>query len=129
MWQWKSQTRGERRGVSWVCSRGGDNQSGRYGGGRLIRIVGPEAQDNVAHWPDHDGVPSHGHGREGLVADVVAGVFFGADDGLEGVAVEMEGMSASVVVVEYYFNYLIMFQDVRIRVDPVDGSIVGEFTG
>ena len=38
-------------------------------------------------------------------------------------------MSARVVVVEHYFYYLIMFQDVRISVDPVDGSIVGEFTG
>ena len=38
-------------------------------------------------------------------------------------------MSARVVVVEHYFYYLIMFQDVRICVDPVDGSIVGEFTG
>ena len=38
-------------------------------------------------------------------------------------------MAARVVVVQHYFYYLIMFQDVRIGVDTVDGSIVGEFTG
>ena len=41
----------------------------------------------------------------------------------------MKGMSARVVVVQHNFYYLIMFQDVRIGVDTVDGSIVGEFTG
>lgn len=38
-------------------------------------------------------------------------------------------MSARVVVVQHDFYDLIMFQDVRISIDTVDGSIVGEVTG
>ena len=40
----------------------------------------------------------------------------------------MEGMSASVVVVEHNLYNLIVFQDMRIGVDAVDGVIVREFT-
>lgn len=41
----------------------------------------------------------------------------------------MEGMSAGVEVVEYNLYHVIVFQDVRIRVDAVNGGVVGEFTG
>lgn len=41
----------------------------------------------------------------------------------------MEGMSAGVEVVKYNLYNVIVFQDVRIRVDAVDGGVVGEFTG
>ena len=99
------------------------------GGGELIRIVGSEAQADVAHGPDHDGVPSHRNCREALVPNIKTGLFFGADDGLKCVAVKMEGMSTRVVVVQYDLNYLIVFEDVRISIDTVDCGIVGEFTG
>ena len=42
-------------------------------------------------------------------------------------AVEMEGVSARVVVVEYYLYNVIVFENVRISVDAVDGDVVGEF--
>lgn len=44
-------------------------------------------------------------------------------------AVKMEGMSSRVVVVKDYLYDCIVFQDVRVAVDAVDGSVVGEFTG
>ena len=40
-------------------------------------------------------------------------------------AVEMEGMSASVVVVEYYLYHIVVFEDVRIRIHAVDCGVVG----
>ncbi len=77
-------------------------EGGKDGEGRLIRVVGSEAQDNVPHWPHHEGVPPHGHRGKSFVPHVLAGTFVGACGGLESVAVEMEGMFACVVVVEYY---------------------------
>ena len=44
-------------------------------------------------------------------------------------AVEMEGMSARVEVVEYDFYDVVVFKDVRVRVDAVDGGVVGKCTG
>ena len=57
-------------------------------------IIGAEAHHDVAARWDHEGVAPHGHCRESFVADVVACVFGGADDGLEGVPVEMERVFA-----------------------------------
>lgn len=42
-------------------------------------------------------------------------------------AVEMEGVSARVVVVEYYLYNIIVFENVRIGIDAVDGVVFGEF--
>lgn len=53
------------------------------------RIIGAEAQDDVAVWIDEDGVAAHGGGGEGgvVVWIVEACFFFAAVDELEGVAV------------------------------------------
>ncbi len=64
--------------------------------GRLIWVVGSEAQDDVAQWPDHEGVASHRHRGECFIGDVHACTFVRANGGLKGVAVEVEGMSARV---------------------------------
>ena len=42
-------------------------------------------------------------------------------------AVEMERVPARVVVVEYYFYNVIVFENVRIGIDAVDGGVFGEF--
>ena len=77
--------------------------------GRLIRVIGSKAQDDVPHWPHHKGVPPHGYCRNSLVSDVLAGIFVGACSGLESVAVEMERMFACVIVVEYYlYNVVVL---------------------
>ena len=83
---------------------------GKVGGrGELIRIIGSEAQDNVSQWAYHEGIPSHRHGWECLVGYVFARLFFGANDGLEVVAVQMEGMSTGVEVVEYDLYNVVVF--------------------
>ena len=93
--------------------------------GRLIRVVGAEAEDDVAHWSHHEGVPPHGHLRHGLVSDIVTAVVVGAGDGLELVAVQVEWVAACVVVIEDDFDNVVFLKDVRIGVDGVDGSVIG----
>ena len=51
------------------------------------RVVGAEAEDGVAVWSHHDGISLHRDPGKGFVADVDAGAFVGAYDGLEGVPV------------------------------------------
>ena len=53
-----------------------DGYSGGNGEGRLIWVIGSEAQDDISHRPHHNRVPSHGHGWERLVANIFAGIFF-----------------------------------------------------
>ncbi len=96
--------------------------------GRLIWVVGSEAQDDVAHWPHHEGVASHRNRGECFIGDVLACIFVRANGGLKRVAVEVKRMSARVIVVENDLNNGIVFEDVGIRVDAVDGGVVGEFT-
>ena len=47
---------------------------GKGGQVRLIRIIGSEAQDNIPHWPYHEGIPSHGHHRERLIGNIHPGI-------------------------------------------------------
>ena len=89
------------------------------------RVIGAEAQDDIAAWADHEGIALHGYSREGFVADVVSCVFGGADDGLEGVPVEMEGVFAGVGVVEDDVDDLVLGEDEGVGVDAVDGGVGG----
>lgn len=91
--------------------------------GGLIWIVGAEAEDEVSVWADEDGVAPHGDFGEGFVIDEVAGVLGGADDCLEGVAVEVEGMTAGVIVVEDDFDDLVFLENESVGVDAVDGGV------
>ena len=91
------------------------------------RVVGAETEDDVAVGSDHEGVSTHGDFGEGLIVDVVARELLGADDGLEGVAVEMEGVLAWIVVVEDDFDNVVLFENVRVDVDAIDGGIAGCF--
>lgn len=76
--------------------------------GKLIRIIGSKAQDEISHWSHHEGIPPHRHRGECLVANVLACIFVRACNGLESVAVEMEGMFACVIVVEDDFYDVVM---------------------
>ena len=60
---------------------------------------------------------------------VIACFFLRADGGLKGVAVKMEGMAAGVLVVDDNFNHVVVFQDVRVGVNAVDGGVVGVMAG
>ena len=68
-------------------------------GVELIWIIGLEAEDDVTLRMDHEGIAAHGNGGEGSVIGVSACVLVGADDGLEVVAMEMEGVLAWIVTV------------------------------
>lgn len=115
-------------GGGWFCGRkvwyGGQKARGRH-----IRVIGSEAQDDVSHRPHHESVPSHWHCGESFVSHVLASIFSGANSGLECVAVEMEGMSARVVVVEYDLYNVVVLQDVGVRIDAIDGGVVGKVAG
>lgn len=88
-------------------------------------VVGAEADDEVAVRSDHECVASHGNGGEGLIANVVPGFLFGASDGLEVVAVKMEGVLARIVVVKNDFDDLVLLEDEGVGVRGVDGGIEG----
>jgi hypothetical protein len=66
-------------------------------------VVGCEAQDDVPGGTQDECVAAHGDGGVGSFGGVGgvegAGVFGGAGDGLEVVAVEMEGMFAGIWVI------------------------------
>ena len=73
-------------------------------------VVCSEPQDHVAVWSDHEGVAAHWYLREGLVVDISTSLFGRADDCLESVAVEMEGMFTRVVIVEDNLDDLVLFE-------------------
>ena len=93
------------------------------------RVIGAETDDEVAVGADHEGVAAHGDGGECLVADVVSRFFLGADDGLEVVAVEVEGVFAWVVVVEDDLDDLVLLEDEGVGVGGVDGGVEGGGAG
>lgn len=91
-------------------------------------VIGSEAQYDVPVRAHHDGIPTHRELREGFVVDVDARFFGAADDGLEGVAVEVEGMFAGVHVVQHNFHDLVLFEDEGDGVLAVDGGVGGHVT-
>lgn len=91
-------------------------------------VVGAEAQHQVPVGPHDDGVAAHGHARKRLVrvgALVVVGarLLGRAVDGLEVVAVEVEGVAARVEVVEDNLHHLVLFQYKGVREVAVDGRV------
>lgn len=97
------------------------------------RVIGLEAQDDIAVGVEDEGISSHGDGGEGGGGNVGvlkgASFFFGAVEGLEVVPVEMEGMTAWVDVVDDDFDDLVFFQDEAVRVGAVNGWVGGEGAG
>lgn len=89
----------------------------------LIWVVGAEAEDEVSVRSDEDGVSLHRDFGEDFMVAVVAGVVGRAHDCLEGVAVEVKGMSTAVLVVEDDFDHFVSLQDEGIRVDAVNGGV------
>lgn len=89
------------------------------------RVVRLEADDKVAVALDDEGVAADRVAGETDVAVVGerAGVFLGAVDDLELVAVEMEGVLAVVFVVEDDFNDFVVLEDVGDGVCAVDAGV------
>lgn len=98
------------------------------------RVIRSEAHDNVAIGPHQQDISSHrllgqdhrsiGHG----LGIKVARFLFTTKNRLEGMAVEMEGMFARILVVEDYFDNVIVLENVRVGVDTVYAGVCGEFT-
>ena len=72
-------------------------------------IVRPEANHKIAVRLDPQGVSSHGRLRHAnaVVIDVRAGLFLGAVDDLEVVAVQMERVLARISVVQHELDDLV----------------------
>lgn len=99
----------------------------------LTWVVGLEAHDNVAVGVDDEGITAHGSIRELLIRDLGVrpdtGLFFRAEDSLEGMSVEMEGVAARVEVVDDKLDDLVLLEDNRVGVAAVDGGVGGIFAG
>ena len=94
------------------------------------RVVAAEAQHDVAVGAHPEGIAAHGYRREGGVGRiVVAAVLLAASDGLEVVAMEVEGMFAWVVVVQDDLNDLVVGEYKGICVDAIDGWVGGVIAG
>jgi hypothetical protein len=93
----------------------------------LIWVVGAESNHEVPAGVHHERVSTHGYrGEVGVVVGLVVTCVIGAaQDGLEDVAVEVKGMAAGIVVVDDYFDNLVLLEDEWVRVFAVDGGIVG----
>ena len=78
---------------------------------------------------DHEGVAAYWYCWECFIPNVFPGLFIAASYGLEGVAVEMEGMFSWVVAVEDDVDYLALFKDERVGVFGVDAGIGGGKAG
>lgn len=90
------------------------------------RVVGSEAQDNVAVGPDKEGVAAHWNLRDGLIVGKVASRFGGPYNSLEGVAVKVEGVFAGIIVVQDDFDSLSLLENKGIGVVAIDHGIGGE---
>ena len=96
--------------------------------GRLIRIVGAEAQDDIAIWLHHEGVPAHWHGWKSFVTNIIIGGLLRPDYGLECVAVQMEGVFARVHVVEDYLNDLVFLENEGVGIFTIDARVASRHT-
>ena len=102
-----------------------DMTGGKEGkAGRLIWVIGLEAQDNVALGLDNKDVSAHGDRWQSLVSDISAGIFRGAGHGLEVVAMEVEGMFARVVAIDNDFDHLILLKDEGVGRTAIDVRVV-----
>ena len=103
---------------------------GRFGWGeRLIRVIGTEAQYDVSVRSYGEGIPPHWHSGECFIAYIIPAVVVRAGYGLEGVAVQVEGVTAGVVVVDDDVDDLVAFEDEGVGIGGVDGGIGGILTG
>lgn len=75
---------------------------------------------------DQHGVPPHRHSRNG--GGDVGGVertslLFGADDGLEVVAVKVEGVLPGVIIIQDDLDHVVLLEHQGVAVGAVDGRI------
>lgn len=84
------------------------------------RVIRLEPQHHITVRIHHKRVPAHRYGGESFVHDIVSGVGLRAHDGLEVVAVEMEGVFTRVFIVDDYFDGLAFLEDEGVGVGAVD---------
>lgn len=89
------------------------------------RVVGPEAEDEVAGGGEHYCVSPHGHGGESDVGGTVPGtcLLIAPVHELEDATVEMEGVFAVVSVVEDDLDDFAVLEDERVGVGSVYGWV------
>lgn len=116
-----------------IRNKKGEPTLGGCMGEAHTRVISLEAHDNVAIGPDDEGISSHGHARVVALRETLVlkstSFLFRAVNGLEGVAVKMEGVAARVEVVDDNLDNLALLQDKGMGELAVDGSVVGEVTG
>lgn len=97
------------------------------------RVISLEAHDNVAIGPDDEGVSSHGHTGVVALGEILVlkstSLLLRAVNGLEGVAVKMEGVAARIKVVDDNLDNFALLQDKGMGELAVDGRVVGEVAG
>ena len=94
------------------------------------RIIRLEAHHHIPASLDLDGIAPHRFGGEAaLLARVDAGVFGGAGDDLEVVAVQVHGVPAGVEVVDDDFDDFVGFEDEGVAVGPVHNGVGGGLLG
>lgn len=97
--------------------------------GVLIWIIRLETKYGVAVGIQHDSVPSHRHLRKRSAAIVGAGFPLGSSDCLKIVAMEVEWMSAFIIIVDNDLNNFIPSQYKSIGVGSIYIAVGGDRTG
>lgn len=115
MWQWKAQTRAAMVSKAFLH---------QMGPGALIWIVRLEAIDEVSLSIHLDGVPTHRSLRSPMSsATVRARLGGGALHQLKVVAVHMDWVATRIIVVDYHLHYVIVVQDLCVRVLSIDIAV------
>lgn len=106
---------------------------GRRRGKKRTWVIGPESQNNVTSRPHDKGIAAHGDLRQPafLDAEVLKGtrIFLRTVHSLEGVTVEMEGVTTGIEVVEYNLHNLALLKYRRVRICTVNSRVGGVLAG
>lgn len=104
--------------------------SERRKGRRHTGIIGSETHNDITIRPHDEGISPHRHTYKVALGEILirkrTGFFLGAVDGLERVAVKMDGMTARVEVVDDNLDDFALLQDKRAGELSVDGGVVCE---
>lgn len=95
-------------------------------------VISPESQNNVASRPHDKGIAAHGDLRQPAFfnVEVLKGtrIFLRTVHSLEGMAVEMEGVTTGIEVVEHNLHNLALLKHRRVRIGAVNSRVGGVFT-
>lgn len=80
-------------------------------------------------WTHHDGISSHRDFRKRLIVGIESCFFFRTNNSLKCMSVQVERMFARIIVVEDYFDNLVLFENISVNIGSIDGGIGGRGTG